>query len=258
MLQAKWFRRLVVRRHMTPLDRVMPFAMEHWTLVFLACVLATVICFAGRRSGWIIAIWLPSFFLAAAYTVFFFSVFFAPRGSHTPDDGYLGMALMFQALFSLPVFLTAVLLLFVRPPSAAWRSPFLFVGLLFAAVAPFVLRFAFHVTRQPVSFSVTDSNGTPLRGVGSRLLGTRSPVASTDDSGQLTRRMEHGYDLQGSFVADGYLPHSIEVNVAGRQLHVGHAVPKPGTRHEQVYTDEFYPLSSSVQIRIVMNPTPTQ
>jgi len=243
---------------MTPLDRIAPFVMEHWTLLLLACVLATITCFARRRSRWIIAIWLPSFFLAAAYTVFFFSVSFAPRGSHGPDDGYLGMALMFQALFSLPVFLTALLLLFVRPPSAAWRSPFLFVGLLLAGVTPLLLRVTFYTTQQAVSFSVTDATGTPLRGVGFRLPGATTAVASTDDSGRVLRRMEHGHDLQGAFVADGYLPHSIAINVAGSRLHVGHTVSAPGAAQEPIYTDEFYSVSRIVQIPIVMNPTPTQ
>ena len=251
---------------MTRLDRIMPFVMENWTLVLIACVLVSAVCLFRRRAPWVIAVWLPSFALAWTFTVFFWSVFFAPRGPHTPDDGFLGMAIMFQALFSLPVFLTALLLLFARPSGAAWRSPFVFVGVLLIAVVPLLLRATFYATQLGVSFLVTGTGGDPMPGVSFRLTGAPVPVAFTDSRGQLTWRMEHGRGFSSVFSSDGYQDHSVHVERSGARgeslfvshtwyEHRGSPFERRGSSYKKTESAQAsYPKSPPPVIPIVMKP----
>src|SRR5262245_45908014 len=127
---------MVDRRLMTPLDRIMPLVMQNWLFVLLACVLVSFVCVVKRSSRCVICVWLPSLVVTGAFTLFFFAVSLVPHGEHSPDAGFGGMALMFQALLSTPIFLTALLLLFARPPAAAWRSPFVLLGFLLAGIVP--------------------------------------------------------------------------------------------------------------------------
>lgn len=239
---------------MTPLTQPLSFLRENMALVLLFCAAATTSCFLLRRSRWIPIVWLPSLLVTGGYTLWLVSYLQSQSGDHSPEAGYLGMAVAFGALFYWPLPVTAILLLVAYPKREAWRLPVALLSAVSAVLVPFSIYGAFYATQQPLTFVVTDGTGAPIEKVAFMRLGKPVPEAFTDSNGQLVRRMEHGIDLQGAFSVDGYIRHSIVINTAGNNLNVVHRIPKHGTRYETVVTSELYPLSWSVRIPIMMTP----
>ena len=117
---------------MAILERFSQFVMDYWLGVIVACAVVAVVCIARRRSPWIIGLWLPSFAVASIYSLSVIIASLLEQGQGELTEAWAGV----RFLVALPLILLAMLLLFVRPPSSAWRSRAAVVGYVLAGALP--------------------------------------------------------------------------------------------------------------------------
>src|SRR3982750_4859803 len=101
-----------------PLGEPLNFIRGYVLLVYVFCAAAAITCFAFRKSPWITAVWLPSLVVTGGYSLWLAAYLFSQRGDHSPDAGFLGMAVALGATFYWPLPATAILLLVAFPRSA--------------------------------------------------------------------------------------------------------------------------------------------
>ncbi len=173
------------------------------------------------------------------------------------------MALMFQTLYSLPIIISAVLLLLARPPGDAWRVRYVAPAVVATAVAPLGLVFWFAASKPLVSFTVTDANGKPLADVALRRSFNSPPTAVTDQMGVVRERVPHRDALSCVFTADGYQEHHVTIQrggADGETFYVYHSWLERKARTERMSKtitetgkeQMHYPSQQPITIPIIM------
>ena len=97
---------------------------EDWMLLSSVYVVVMIICLATLKGAWVVVVWLPSFVIAVLYTCVLLIEWATASSASGPESGWLFMGLWFQMIYSSPIIISVVVLLFARPPRDAWRSSY--------------------------------------------------------------------------------------------------------------------------------------
>jgi hypothetical protein len=230
---------------------------QHRPIVVLACLIAVVLCFALRRSPWIITLWLPSFVLTGAYTCVLLLQFLRGIGGHGADAGWFVFAGMMEAVVGFPIVISAVLLLVCRPVKSAWRPRYLIPASVPVAIVPIALAFWSTNSKPIMNFTVTDESGQPLQGVAVRDMFNSPPRFTTDHTGTFHDRLPHRDIFGCCFTVQGYLEHHVTVYRGGAHAetyYVDHSWIDRGSGRINVTESKRieYPARQSTIIPVIM------
>ena len=240
------------------MDEFMSFLLnpQHWLLVMGTCVIAVTLCFALRRSPWVIVLWLPSAILAGIYTGMLGLLFLKGIVGRGSDAGWYIFAGIMQTMVAFPIVISFILLLVLRPVKAAWHPRYFISAISAVVIASLALMFWFNTSKPKIHLLVTDEGGSPLAGVALRDSFDSTPKMVTDYTGVVSQSLPYGKLLACVFTADGYQEHHIVVEISGTNggtLCVDHSwyerEPKIfNTTNERI----FYSSKPPVTIPVIM------